>query len=183
MKNLFLTAAALCVLLLSSCSKSAEKATEATNDFKSKIENCTNPDSIAKYVDQAKAYAQKLVDEGKIDQAKEVLEKLQPVVEEKAPALAGTFSSVKGLLDKIPGATESAVDNAKESATALGDSVASDVKNTTDAAKQSAADAIDNAKQAVSDKTNEVVDATKKAVSDKASEATDAVKDKLNDLK
>lgn len=175
MKNLFLSAAVLGLLAFTSCSKKAESVTVTTDDLKSKIENCTNPDSLTVYVDQAKAYAQKLVDEGKIDQAKEVMDKIQPVVEEKAPSLAGAFATVKGLVDKVPSKTEDAVNDAKAAVSAAGDSVAAGVEKAKDAAVEQVTETVDATKKAVTDKTTETVDAAKKAVLEKANEAAAAL--------
>lgn len=175
MKNLILAIALIAGLSVTSCSKTDKAADEQANDFKSKIENCTNPDSIAMYVDQAQAYAQKLADEGKIDEAKKYLADIQPIVEEKAPKLAGTFNVVKDALDKLPVKADS-------------------LKNVAvDTLKSVGANAVDSAKTAIANMANESVEGAKSAVNAKADElndkATDAVnkaedsaKDKLNNL-
>lgn len=185
MKKFLLPAALLAVLTLGSCAGKGAAAGDSVADFKSKIENCTNTDSIQAYVGQAQQYVQKLVDEGKIDEAKKYLAEIEPVVKEKAPKLAGVFETVKSFVDKVPAAGEDAVDKAKDAAAAAGDSVQSAVES----AKDAAAEKISDAKDAVSEKAAEVKD----AVSEKASEAIDAVsktatdassaaKDKVNDL-
>ena len=91
MKKLILaTVVAAGALLMASCTSKAEKSEK---DLAAKIENCTNTDSIKVYVDQAKAYAQKLVSEGKVDEAKKYLEQIEPVVKAKAPQFAGALST------------------------------------------------------------------------------------------
>lgn len=73
MKKLFLAAGAAAVMLLvASC---ASKTQNQGTEIASKIENCTNTDSIKVYVEQAKDYAAKLVSEGKTEEAKNSLKK------------------------------------------------------------------------------------------------------------
>ncbi|MDE6703296.1 MAG: hypothetical protein K2K00_06445 [Muribaculaceae bacterium] len=185
MKKFLLPAALLAVLTLGSCSGKGASAGDSVADFKSKIENCTNADSIQAYVGQAQEYVQKLVDEGKIDEAKKYLAEIEPVVKEKAPKLAGVFETVKSFVDKVPAAGEDAVEKAKDAASAAGDSLQSAAEN----AKDAAAEKISDVKDAISDKAEEVKDAVSEkagqaidAVSQKASDVTDAAKDKVNDL-
>ncbi len=185
MKKILLPVALVAVMALGACSGSGNSANTQASDFKAKIENCTNTDSIAAYVDQAKAYVQKLVDEGKIDEAKKYLAEVEPVVKDKAPALAGAFETVKSFVDKVPTAGSDALDKAKEAASVAGDSIASAADN----AKDAAAEKLGEVKDAVSDKASEVKDAVsdkasdvKDAVSDKASEVKDAAQNKLNEL-
>ena len=95
MKAILLAAAAVVALAFGSCSKADKEAKSESNDFKAKIENCTNPDSIATYVQQAEAYARKLVDEGNVEEAKKYLADIQPIVKKKAPAHVGVFETVR----------------------------------------------------------------------------------------
>ena len=94
MKKLLLSIAVVAALCAAttSCGKSAD----STASMKSKIENCTNTDSLRAYVEQAKAYADKLVAEGKVDEARKYLAELEPVVKSKAPALYLTFEKGPG---------------------------------------------------------------------------------------
>ena len=116
MKKLILaTVVAAGALLMASCTSKAEKSEK---DLAAKIENCTNTDSIKVYVDQAKAYAQKLVSEGKVDEAKKYLEQIEPVVKAKAPQFAGALSTAETALDKVKEAAGNAAENVK----AAGDS-------------------------------------------------------------
>lgn len=157
MKKVLLSVAVVTAAMFASCTGSADKAGHSTSDFKTKIENCTNPDSLTVYVNEAKAYAQKLVAEGKIDEAKKYMAQIEPVVKEKAPALAGAFSTVKDALDKVPGAVTGKTEEVKD---AMSDK-ATEVGN------------------AISDKASEVSD----AVADKSEEAAAAVKDKADDVR
>lgn len=168
MKKILLFVAVAASLSFAACSSADKAANESADSFKSKIENCTNPDSLKIYVEQAKEYAQKLVSEGKIDEAKKYLNDIQPTVEKYAPSLAGTLSTVKNLVDKVPGAAENATDAATDSLK----SAASDAVN-------AAGDAVNAAGDAVSAKANEVKD----AAADKANEVKQNVKDGVDNAK
>ena len=172
MKKILLPAAIAAVIIFGSCSGNSTSKQES--DLKTKIENCTNTDSIAAYVNDAKAYVQKLVDEGKVDEAKKYLAEIEPVVQKKAPKLAGAFEAVKSVVDKVPSAASDAVDKVKDAASAAGDSISSAAQT----AKDAAADKYNDVKDAVGEKATEV----KEAVDDKAVEEKDAAKDKVDDL-
>ena len=197
MKKILLSAALVAALTLGSCSGSGSATgVDNASDFKTKIENCTNPDSLQSYVAEAKAYVQKLVDEGKLDQAKKYLDEIEPVVQQKAPKLAGAFEAVKSLVDKVPAAGADALDKAKEAASVAGDSIASAAESVKDAAAEKYEDVKDavsekaaDVKAAVTEKASDVKDAVvekasdvKAAVTEKASDLKDAAKDKVNDL-
>lgn len=164
MKKLFIAAGLVAMMALGSCSgnKSNEAAASEATDFKAKIENCTNQDSIAVYVDQAKAYAEQLVKEGKVAEARKYLDDITPVVEQKAPALVSVINTAKEGLDKLPeAATEGLTDAASDAV---------------DAAKDKAEDA----KDAVSEKAEaakEKAEAVKDAAKDKAESAVNSAKD------
>ena len=85
MKKLVLIGTLAAVLAAGSVSCSKKDSTTDVSVLTSKIENCTNTDSLRVYVGQAKAYAQKLVKEGKVEEAKEYLAKIEPVVKRKHP--------------------------------------------------------------------------------------------------
>ena len=165
MKKLVLVFALAGTLLVGStaCSKKGDASSEASV-LATKIENCTNTDSLQLYVAQAKAYAEKLVREGKAEQAKEYLAKIEPVVKAKSPAAASALSAAGNLIDKAVESVKKGTDNAADA-----------VKDAAD----KTGDAVNEAADAVSDKANEVKD----AAADKANQAADAVKDKLNELK
>ncbi len=187
MKKILLSAAFVAALTLGSCSGSGSAAgVENASDFKSKVENCTNPDSLKAYVTEAQAYVQKLVNEGKIDEAKKYLDQIEPVVKEKAPKFAGLLETVKSVVDKVPSAGSDALDKAKDAAAVAGDSLSSAAESVKEAAagkiedlKDAAADKVSDVKAAVSEKAGEVKD----AVAEKAADAKAAVTEKANDLK
>lgn len=168
MKKLLLSIAVVAALCAAtaSCGKSAD----STASMKSKIENCTNTDSLRAYVEQAKAYADKLVAEGKVDEARKYLAELEPVVKSKAPALSGALSTVESTLDKVK---ENASDKADEA------------KNSTAAAVDSAKSAVGSAAEAVKDKAADVASAVKEKTQDVKEGAADAAQkgdDKVKEI-
>lgn len=188
MKKLVFAAAVLAALSLGACS--GAKDSDATKSEESaimhKIENCTNADSLSVYVGEAKAYAEKLVKEGKVDEAKKYLDKITPVVDMYAPSFSSSITAVKNVIDKIPAGTTdaaAALEAAQDSAQAtLSDTVAGAV----DAVKAAGAQAVEDAKQKTADFAGKAVDKTSDAVNkaaektaDKVNDAKDALKDAL----
>lgn len=169
MKKLLLSIAVVAALCAAtaSCGKSAD----STASMKSKIENCTNTDSLRAYVEQAKAYADKLVAEGKVDEARKYLAELEPVVKSKAPALSGALSTVESTLDKVKENASDKADEAKNSTAAAVDSAKSAVGSAAEAVKDKAADVA----SAVKEKTQDV----KEGAADAAQKGADKVKDIL----
>lgn len=169
MKKLLLSIAVVAALCAAtaSCGKSAD----STASMKSKIENCTNTDSLRAYVEQAKAYADKLVAEGKEDEARKYLAELEPVVKSKAPALSGALSTVESTLDKVKENASDKADEAKNSAAAAVDSAKSAVGSAAEAVKDKAADVA----SAVKEKTQDV----KEGAADAAQKGDDKVKEIL----
>ena len=136
MKKLVLTAVLALALAATSCGSKSTREVSAS-EMKTKIENCTNPDSIATYVQQAEAYARKLVDEGNVEEAKKYLADIQPIVKEKAPALSGTFDAVNTALGKVKDVAGDKLDQAKDAASAATDSVGSTRRRRTERCRQS----------------------------------------------
>lgn len=170
MKKLVLTAIVAIALAATSCG-TKQTGEVSASDLKTKIENCTNPDSVKIYVGQAKDYAKKLVDEGKTDEARKYLDQIEPVVKEKAPALSSTFDAVNAALGKVKEVAGDKAEEVKESAPAATDSV-----------KNGAADIAEKAKEAASDaaqKTKDAAEKAKEAASDAAQKGADEVKDLL----
>ncbi|PWB08880.1 hypothetical protein C5O25_03100 [Paramuribaculum intestinale] len=156
-----------------------QQADKEDGGIMAKIENCTNTDSLKAYVDQAKAYAQTLVSEGKIEQAKEFLAKIEPVVKQKAPALATMLTSAESALDKVESAVGETADSTKQAVTdSVGnkiDAAKQTISNKASATVDKATDAVENAAGKASDAVGKAADKTADAVN----KATDAVKDKL----
>jgi PBP1b-binding outer membrane lipoprotein LpoB len=153
MKKIIVSIVALAAMTVVSCSnKEAATEAESADSFKAKIENCTNPDSLSIYVEEAKAYAEKLVADGKLDEAKQFIATIEPTVKQYAPGLAGVLESATAAVDQLNSAVGSAADSIKSDA----------------------ANAVDEAKAAVDAKAQEAVDAASAAVDAKAQEAKDA---------
>ncbi len=90
-----------------------------------KLRIAPTPTALKVYVAEARAYAQKLVKEGKVEEAKKYLDQIEPVVKSKIPALAGTFDAVNGALDKVEASASDKAEDAKDAASAAVDSVGS----------------------------------------------------------
>lgn len=160
MKKILFAVTGLVIFGLTACNSTAEKAQKEEKSLAAKIENCTNTDSVKVYVEQAKTYAQKLIGEGKIDEAKKYIAEIQPVIEKKAPALASTLTSVSTMLEKVGDKAKCAADSARKAAQSAGDSVKA------------------KATEAVNKKASEIGDAAR----EKAAEAADKAKEKVNGL-
>lgn len=178
MRKLILSVAVATVALMVACT-GKQQADKEDGGIMAKIENCTNTDSLKAYVDQAKAYAQTLVSEGKIEQAKEFLAKIEPVVKQKAPALATMLTSAESALDKVESAVGETADSTKQAVTdSVGnkiDAAKQTISNKASATVDKPTDAVENAAGKASDAVGKAADKTADAVN----KATDAVKDKL----
>lgn len=173
MKKLLLVSAVAALLFGVAACRQNDGVADATT-FSQKIANCTNADSISAYVDQAKAYAEKLVKDGKVKEAQEYLTKIEPVVKEKAPAAASAISTAREILDKAVAKLEQGKDSSTDAVTQAADSTASKASEVYDAV----ADKTVDVKDAVVDKTKEVSG----AVADKTIEVTDATVDKTKEI-
>lgn len=158
-----------------SCSNTTSSADESAQALIEKIQSTTNQADIQKYVDQAREYATQLVNEGKIDEAKAYLEKIEPVVKEKAPALAGALEAASNGLDKVKDfvgdqvdAVGAATDDAVQTASDAVESAKDKAGEAVDAAKEQAGQAVDAAKEAAGN----ILDAAQQSASD----AKDAIK-------
>lgn len=162
MKKLFFSSLAVAAVLMTSCSsKTTEKeATDEGAAIKAKIENCSDPDSLKIYVQQAKDYAAKLVKEGNDTAAQAYLNEVAPVVQTKDPTAVNIFDQLEAkadstvstvaekadsLKDKAADATKAAVENGKEKAAAAADEVKDKAAAAAETAKQKTADAAQSA--------------------------------------
>lgn len=178
MKKLILSVAVTAVALMVACTGKQQTEKE-DGGIMAKIENCTNTDSLKAYVDQAKAYAQTLVSQGKVEQAKEFLAKIEPVVKQKAPALATALTSVESALDKVEAAASEKADSTKQAVT---DSVGNKIDAAKQAISDKASETVEKASDAVENVAGKASDAVGKAAdktADAVNKATDAVKEKL----
>ncbi|MDE6437900.1 MAG: hypothetical protein K2K69_10395, partial [Muribaculaceae bacterium] len=172
--------------------------------FVDKIQNAGRQSEVQKYVEEARDYAAKLVKEGKVDEAKAYLEKIEPIVQEKAPALVGTLQTSESALDKVKdfvgdkaeaaeNAAESAVGSVKDAAGDAAEATSNAAENVADkagdifnAAKEKAGDAVEATKDGASKAVEATKDGASKAVEatkNGASKAVDATKQKAEDLK
>ncbi|MCF0218459.1 MAG: hypothetical protein HUK14_01635 [Muribaculaceae bacterium] len=169
MKKILLGLAVACAVMTSCGSKEQAAANESANDFKAKIENCTNPDSLKIYVEKAVAYAQELQASGKLEEAKAYLNDIKGTVTEKVPALSGLIDTAVKAIDAVPGAATEAVEGAK------------------DAAVDQANQAVDAAKEDINNKVDEQVnkatEQANKAVDDAKNKAADAVQGAADKIK
>ena len=163
MKKLLLSIALVGVAVMVSCS-TEKKAEDKGAELKAKIENCTNPDSLKVYVEQAKDYAEKLIKDGKDDAAQAFLNEVTPAVKDKDPMAAVAFTGLD-----LEAKADSAFEAAKESAKNLADSTSKAVSDKVDAASKAASDA--------KDKASDAVDAAKAKAADAAQAGADKVKD------
>ncbi len=170
MKKLFFSLLAVAAVIVTSCSsKTTEKeATDEGAAIKAKIENCSDPDSLKIYVQQAKDYAAKLVKEGNDTAAQAYLNEVAPVVRTKDPTAVNVF-------DQLEAKADSTVSAAVEKADSLKDVAADAAKAKVEEGKAKATEAANNVK----DKAAAAADAAKQKTADAAQSAADKVKDVL----
>lgn len=160
MKKIILPIAIVGVAMMVACS-AEKKAEDKGAALKAKIENCSDPDSLKAYVQEAKAYADQLVKEGKDAAATEFINAVSPAVEAKDPSQAATFAGLD-----IKAKADSLIDAAKESAGALVDSAA----NTANDLKEAAAEKVEQGKEAVAS----TVEQAKEAAAEKVEQGKEA---------
>ncbi len=175
-----LAVAVLAIGSLTSCgSKTTREGSEEGEALKVKIENCTDPDSLKMYVEQAQEYARKLEAEGKGEEAEAYLNKIVPVVQEKDPSVATYFEELKSKAkEEVTEAKEKAdsvAGDLKDKGAVAVDSVKNAGKNAVESVKKAGSDAVEATKQ----KTSDVVQQGKEKVSDAAQKGADKVKDLL----
>lgn len=159
MKKILFVAVVAMAATLASCSGTKQAEDEGAA-LKAKIENCTNPDSLKLYVQQAQEYAQKLIAEGKDKEAQAYLDEVTPAVTAKDPSLVNVLK-------------------------AQGDSVAADLKEAASAVADSASAKAGEIKDSIASKGAKAVDAAKGAASNAADAVSDAAQkgaDKVKDL-
>ena len=187
MKKLFLSIAVVGAVCLTSCGNSQQAAQDKGEAIKAKIENCSDPDSLKIYVDEAKAYADELVKAGKDDAAQTFIQEVEPAVKAKDATAAGAFTAL-GLKAKADSAyeaakeaTKEAVDSTKAAVNAAADAAAAKVEQ----GKEAVAEKVEQGKEAVAEKAAEAKEAGKNAVDaakTKTAEAAHKGADKVKDL-
>ncbi len=155
MKKVFMTLAIATAAIgsLTSCgSKAAREGSDEGEALKAKIENCTDPDSLKIYVEQAQTYAQKLEAEGKGEEAEAYLNKIVPVVQKKDPSVATYFEELKTKAGEEVTEAKEAVDSVagavKDKSAAVVDSVKNaEAANAVEGVKKAGSDAVEAAKE------------------------------------
>lgn len=186
MKKILLSVAVLAAVALASCSSATQKAEDKGADLKAKIENCTDPDSLKIYVQQAQDYAEQLVKEGKDQAAADYLNEVAPILEAKDAKNAGLLDKLKQEADSAYAKGEAAVDSVKagvsdavENAGDKASAVVAGAKDEASKAAGKAEDAVKNAADKTTDAAKAVAGKTEdaaKSAADKAKEAEKAVK-------
>lgn len=176
MKKILLGLAVACAVMTSCGSKEQAAANESANDFKAKIENCTNPDSLKIYVEQAVAYAQELQASGKLEEAKAYLNDIKGTVTEKVPALSGLIETAVKAIDAVPGAATDAVEGAKDAAVDQANQAVDAANQAVDAAKEDLGKKVDEQVNKASEQANKAVDDAKNKAADAVQGAADKVK-------
>lgn len=166
-KLLFIVAIAIAATTYS-CS-GTKKAEDKGADLKTKIENCSDPDSLKVYVQQARDYAEKMIAEGKNAEAQAYLDEVIPAVTAKDPSLVTTLTAEA---DSAATALAAAKDSVSAKASELKDSAVSKAGQAIDAAKGATSAAV----QSGTDKVKDVASDAKDKASDAISGAADKVK-------
>lgn len=199
MKKSFLIIAAIAALVFNSCACGGDKKDCNTTQEGDSIEAQAGDDAITDVtklgedlsaalesadaaglqgkIDAAKEYAKKLLDEGKGEEAKGIIEKVQAFLSEnaeKVTSVVGDNAYVQGALDWVKSV------NAGELIDKAGELVGAE----TEAVKDAAADKVEDVKDAAAEKVEEVKDAAAEkveAVKDAAKDAKDAAVEKGNE--
>lgn len=161
MKKLFFAALVALMATMTSCS-GTKQAEDKGAELKSKIENCTDPDSLKLYVEQAQEYAQKLIAEGKDKEAQAYLDEVTPAVNAKNPSLISVLKAqADSVATDLKEAASDAVEGTEAKAGEVKDSIASKGAKAVDAAKDAAKGAASEAAGAVSDAAQKGADKVK----------------------
>ncbi|MCD8387328.1 MAG: hypothetical protein LUD17_10630 [Bacteroidales bacterium] len=159
MKKLFLSLAVIASLCMASCGGSAEKAADQqATEVVDQINKASSEAEAQDIVSKAQAYVEKLVKEGKIQEAKDYLDKIKPTIEQKFPSTAPLLEKAQAAITAAAALTgdktESVTDKAKDAASEAADSIASKTGQAVDAATDAATDAANKAKDAIKNALN-----------------------------
>jgi vacuolar-type H+-ATPase subunit E/Vma4 len=188
MKKLFLSMAVLASLSMVSCGgsdKAAEgeaaegEAVEAVDEsseaipevsaLAEKAASVASSEEAQSLVTEVKDYVNKLIEEGRVDEAKQYLETVKSALAEKYPEVTSKIDQI----DQIIGAASSAtVEGAKDAAKQAAENVADD-------AKAKADEAVQNAKDKANESANAAVDKATDKANSAVNNAADKVKNKL----
>lgn len=176
MKKLLLSVAVLATLALASCGSSAKSAEDKGAELKAKIENCTDPDSLKIYVQQAQEYAEQLVKEGKDQAAADYLNEVAPVLEAKQAQGVSILENIKNEADEAVEKAQEAADSVKAGVDNAVKGATEAVSDAKDKAAATAAAAVETAKDKATEAVSNAADATKAAADEAAQKAKDAAK-------
>lgn len=176
MKKVLLAVAVVLAITAAACSGTTAQTKENEKSLKTKIETCTNPDSLQMYVNQAKCYADSLAAAGKTEEAKKYLEDLEPAVAKADPSLKEQFKST---WESIEATTKAAADSVKNKVSESVDSLGNAAGN----AKDKLVEKSGEVKDKVADKANETYNKGKDAVNEVAKSVGDAAQKTLDKLK
>lgn len=172
---------AFAAIMVTSCSsKTTEaQAVDEAAKIQSKIENCTNPDSLVIYLQQAQDYYNKLQKEGNTEAANAFLNSFSSAVQQQVPDFSVETITVGDVVDDAnqtvsdaQEAAENAVNDAKEAA-----------ENKVNEAKEAAENKVNEAKDAAKQKVDEAKDAAGQKVDEAKQKAADAVQNGADKLK
>lgn len=100
MRPITITAAA--AILLTACAPSAKKVETQAQDYRTRIELCSDTDSLHTLVEQAVAYAQTIADKGRGDEAAIYLADIQTAVEKKNTSVGRYFARARATTEGLP---------------------------------------------------------------------------------
>lgn len=144
------------------------------NEAAQQVEGLKDEAEAKDFLAKAQDYVQGLINDGKLQDAKDYLAKIGPAITAKFPALKDAVEGADKLVSTALAAkADEAVDAAKEAAGDAVEGVKDAAENVVEGAKDAAGKAVDAAKE----KAGEAVDAAK----DKANEAANAAKDKATE--
>lgn len=175
MKKILLTVAVAAAIMTVGCSTAADREEKAEQSLQYKIENCTNPDSLKIYVEQAKSYAVKLASEGKLDEARKYLDDITPAIDKAAPSLKQQWNSA---VEAIKGVTVNAADSVADAVSDKYDEAKSGSKDVVDKVVDGTKEVAGKVKDGSVETYEKVKDGSKDAY-DKAKEGTEKLLDKV----
>lgn len=167
MKKFVLTFAVAAALAATSCAGgTTTRAKSEGVALKTKIENCTSPDSLKKYARQVRDYTNRLVRDGKKDVADAYMRDVMPVIKSKEASMASKSGQCCERADMKVRAAEDSVKKAADK-----------VKAAAVNAKDKTVKAVKKAEKKTADAVSGAVDKAGSAVDDAASKTADKIKE------
>jgi len=177
MKKILFVVALMTAVSTVSCSNTTN---ENGKNLKSKIETCTNSDSLQMYVTQVKNHADSLAAAGKHEEAMKYLDEMGTAITKADPSLkdqlSATWESVKSTSKAATDSVATAVNNAVDSLGNKADKAKDKIVEKTGEAKDKVAEKAGEAK----DKAGKALDRSKDAVKDAADKTIEKIKNKLD---